>query len=98
MRLTDRNEYTNASNRDHPFTSPVAFRRKTGGAASVPAAMAPLLSARDQLVVLDPASLLVQLDDRRLQHPLLVRAARVDGQRLPHPLGSLALVDVPVEG
>ena len=39
-RLTDMNEYVNASNPDHPLTRPVAFLRNRDGAA-VPEAMIP---------------------------------------------------------
>ena len=40
-RLTDMNEYVNASKPDHPLTSPVAFLRNRDGAALVPDAMTP---------------------------------------------------------
>ena len=38
-RLTDMNEYENASNPDQPLTRPVAFLRNSDGAALVPDAM-----------------------------------------------------------
>src|ERR1700745_1097968 len=58
--------------------------------------MLPPYSSVDQLVALDPF-LGVELDDRPHEHSFLVRAARVDGQRLPDLDRALALVDVAVQ-
>src|SRR5207249_593190 len=53
-------------------------------------------STVDQDVVLDLCLLRIELDDRRLEDALLVRASRIHCQRLPEPNPSLALVDVSV--
>src|SRR5215216_2073813 len=83
-KLTDMNEYRNASNFDQPLTRPVAFRRNRPGASltaaidrTPPLSGTPDGSAVDQLVVLHLVLLRVDRDDRRLQDALLVRAARV---------------------
>src|SRR6266576_5000774 len=93
----------NASNVDQALTSPVALRKNSPGLVplavpNIVSAMIPLLISLsvDQLVALD-AFLGIELDDRSHEHPLLVRAARVDGQRLAELHGALALVDVPVQ-
>src|ERR671931_2011979 len=93
------NEYRNASNLDQPFTRPVAFRRNRVG-ASLTAAIDPPLgaSAVHELVVLHLVLPRVDRDDRRLEDALLVRAPRVQRQRLADPRRALALVDVTVEG
>src|SRR6478672_6608504 len=91
----------NASNVDQALTSPVALRRNSAGLCAVPivvSAMFPLLTSLsvDQLVALD-AFFGIELDDRSHEHPLLIRAARIDGQRLAELHRALALVDVPVQ-
>src|SRR6266550_1812621 len=94
------NEYTNASNLDHPLTRPVALRRNRVGVSPIVATVTPLAgtsSPVDQLVALHLALLLVDRDQCRLQHPLLVRAARVQHQARADPRRPLALVDVAVE-
>ena len=40
-KLTDMNEYTNASKRDQPFTNPVALRRNRVGASPIVATGSP---------------------------------------------------------
>src|SRR5512140_490099 len=104
-RFTDMNEYANASNPDQPFTRPVAFRRNSAGAfATSPVVIDPSLlrfvdlrSAVDQQVLLHLAFLRVQVDDRRLEDPVLVGAAGVDGQRATDLHRPPAFVDVTVE-
>src|SRR5712664_4184297 len=94
----------NASNVDQALTSPVALRKKSAGLAAdagvpiVASAICFLLtsSSVDQLVALD-AFLGVELDDRSHQHPLLIRAPRVDRERLADLHGAFALVDVTVQ-
>src|SRR5437899_9137011 len=93
-----------ASNVDQALTSPVALRKNREGLAAVAgvpivvSAICFLLSSSsvDQLVALD-SFLGVELDDRPHEHPFLVRAARVDRQRLADLDRALALVDVAVE-
>src|ERR1700758_3015848 len=51
-RLTDMNEYANASKPDQPLTGPVAFRRNRGGAEAV--ACAPLSAVVASVVILPP--------------------------------------------
>src|SRR5262245_62305076 len=54
-------------------------------------------SSVDQLVALDPF-FGVELDYRPHEHPFLISAARVDGQRLADLDRAFALVDVTVQG
>ena len=53
-RLTDMNEYVNASNPDQPLTRPVAFLRNSDGAAVEPGTDAMLPSSRRTLGTRQP--------------------------------------------
>src|SRR5262245_668292 len=102
-KLTDMNEYRNASNLDQPFTSPVALRRNRDGVSPIVATVTPSRDvadpalAVDQLVRLHLSFLLVDCDQRRLQHALLVGTPWIEYERRAEPGRALRLVDVPVE-
>src|SRR5437899_11410532 len=76
-KLTDMNEYRNASNFDHPFTRPVALRRNSVGVSPIVATVTPRELPVHQLIALHLALLLVDRDQRSLQDSLLVRASGV---------------------
>src|SRR5438046_80422 len=102
-KLTDMKEKRNASNFDHPFTSPVALRRNRVGPSPVTVAIFTPPQGRNgrsavhQLVVLDLPLLRIDVDDRRLQDALFVGTAGVQRERRPDPCRALALVAVPVQ-
>src|SRR5215207_683942 len=87
------------SNTDHPLRRPVAFlwnrSPEPESAVELLAMYLLLLSAGEY----EPLDLLaaVQVDDSAEQLSLLVRAARVDAQRVPDAGVALGLVNVPVQ-
>src|SRR6476620_3674613 len=84
-RLTDMNEYENASNPDQPLTRPVAFLRNSDGAVPVPDAMTFLLSTRTSPVER-------AFSRRRPNERPMRRALAVDQQIALHR--SLLLIEV----
>src|SRR5689334_4943490 len=104
-RFTDINEQANASNPDQPVTSTDAVRRNSAGALAISpvvieAAFPPLsypTSAIDQQIALHLRFLGVDVDDRGLQDPVLVRGAGIDREGLAQLHGAASLVDVAVQ-